>query len=434
MSTTHNYIQESIELSEALENNSPTAWLSDFRKMQRIKLEGATVPTRTTEHFKYNNLTALNQGGLAKFPESPAVSAELPSLVSSLEGDTIVLIDGRFDSSSSKISGSHLVAFHEANEDQQKTIKDALSRQNFAKNIFNRVNAGLTHSGWLVEFNKSVDYRPLHIVHITTQAAVDSVINEQLIVKLNSMAEATVIEHFVSDNNIKSGKTISHQSAHFDIGDAANLQHYRLHLEHSAHIHFGQCTFWLNRDSQLNSFHLATGGIIKRIDLDVIHQSNGSHAEINGVYLAADKQQVDYHTNVEHRTPHCTTQEVFRGLIGGEAKAVFNGRIHIYPDAQKTLAELSNKNLLLSNKAEIDTKPELEIYADDVRCAHGATISQMDSTAMFYLTSRGIPKEKAKLMLSFGFVNELINNINNDAIVDYLQPLLTQFFKQTVTE
>ena len=111
---------------------------------------------------------------------------------------------------------------------------------------------------------------------------------------------------------------------------------------------------------------------------------------------------------------------------------MFNGRIHIYKDAQKTLAELSNKNLLLSNKAEINTKPELEIYADDVRCAHGATVAQMDKTALFYLLSRGIPKQKAELMLSFGFINELLAGLKHASVADYLRPILAKLFEQSV--
>lgn len=139
---------------------------------------------------------------------------------------------------------------------------------------------------------------------------------------------------------------------------------------------------------------------------------------------------IDYHTNVEHCVPHCTSNEVFRGIIGDAAKAVFNGRIHIHPQAQKTLAELSNKNLLTSRTAEINTKPELEIYADDVRCAHGATISQLDETSMYYLQSRGVSKADAITMLSFGFINELLNQVPEQAVQDYLRPRLVSLFGQ----
>jgi Fe-S cluster assembly protein SufD len=135
---------------------------------------------------------------------------------------------------------------------------------------------------------------------------------------------------------------------------------------------------------------------------------------------------VDYHTCVEHAVPHCTTDEVFRGIVADEARAVFNGRIHIHPDAQKTRAELSNRNLLTSAHAEVDTKPELEIYADDVQCAHGATVAQLDDTSLHYLRTRGIAEDEARVMLSFGFINEVIDTIRCERVRDYLRPLLAR--------
>jgi Fe-S cluster assembly protein SufD len=129
---------------------------------------------------------------------------------------------------------------------------------------------------------------------------------------------------------------------------------------------------------------------------------------------------------MEHLTPHCTSSEVFRGIIGDNAKAVFNGRIHIVKGAQKTNAQLSNKNLLASDTAEVNTKPELEIYANDVLCAHGATVAQLDKELLYYMQSRGIDRKSAEMMLSYGFVNELIAAIRIDAIADYLRPMVQQ--------
>jgi Fe-S cluster assembly protein SufD len=149
---------------------------------------------------------------------------------------------------------------------------------------------------------------------------------------------------------------------------------------------------------------------------------------MKGVYLPKNKQQVDIHSYIEHKAPNCTTNEVYRGIMADQSKAVFNGRIHIHPDAQKTLAELSNKNLLLSDKAQINTKPELEIYADDVRCAHGATVAQLNETAKFYLRSRGISAQEADIMLSFGFINELLDSIPLDALRTKMRPLMAEQF------
>ena len=133
---------------------------------------------------------------------------------------------------------------------------------------------------------------------------------------------------------------------------------------------------------------------------------------------------MDYHSTIEHAVPHCTTDDVFRGIIGDEAVAVFNGRIHIHPDAQKTRAELSNRNLLTSANAEVNSKPELEIYADDVQCAHGTTVAQLDEGMLHYLRTRGVSRDEAEVMLSYGFINELVDALDNAPLKEFLHPLL----------
>ncbi len=193
-------------------------------------------------------------------------------------------------------------------------------------------------------------------------------------------------------------------------------------------MHFGGVYVDLQRDSQFESFQILLGGKIKRFDIIVNHNQAGSHCEMKGVYLPKSNQHVDIHSYIEHISANCTTDETYRGIMADQSKAVFNGRIHIHPDAQKTLANLSNKNLLLSNKAQINSKPELEIYADDVRCAHGVTVAQLDETACFYLQSRGISRQEAEVMLSFSFINELLESIPLEALRIKLRPLLAQQF------
>jgi len=193
-------------------------------------------------------------------------------------------------------------------------------------------------------------------------------------------------------------------------------------------LHFGGVYVDLNRDSQFESYQVLLGGQVKRLDVLVNHNVGGSHCEMKGVYLPKNDQHVDIHSYIEHKAAHCTTNEVYRGIMADQSKAVFNGRIHILPDAQKTLAELSNKNLLLSDKAQINTKPELEIYADDVRCAHGATVAQLNETAKFYLRSRGISAQEADIMLSFGFINELLESIPLEPLRNKMRPLMAEQF------
>jgi Fe-S cluster assembly protein SufD len=155
-----------------------------------------------------------------------------------------------------------------------------------------------------------------------------------------------------------------------------------------------------------------------------------SQANLNAIYLLDNHEIFDLHSTIEHAVPNCTTEENVRGIVADHARAVFNGRIHIHRDAQKTLAELNNRNLLLSATAEIYTKPELEIYADDVRCAHGATVAQLDKKSLFYMQSRGISKAQAQIMLSFGFINELVDKMPNQPLAEWLRPQLRERFAQ----
>ena len=208
----------------------------------------------------------------------------------------------------------------------------------------------------------------------------------------------------------------------------ATLNHSRLHLESAEALHVGGLHAALERDATLNSFHVAFGGKLKRIDIVINHQGHGAHCQLDGIYLLRGQENVDYHTCIEHAVPHCTSDETFRGIVGDKASAVFNGRIHIHPDAQKTRAELSNKNLLTSATAEVNTKPELEIYADDVQCAHGATVAQLDESLLHYLRTRGIPANEALVLLSYGFINALVEKQRLESLRDYLKPLLADYF------
>jgi Fe-S cluster assembly protein SufD len=258
-------------------------------------------------------------------------------------------------------------------------------------------------------------------------SASDSAVESQrLLVVLDSGAQASIIEHYVSADNAAQGFVSS--LTEIQVGDNARLHHTRLNLEDEHCSHVGAVHMNLHRNAVAQGFTLAEGSRLKRLDYQINHCAPGAELLLNGVYLARGSQLVDYHTTIEHRAPHCTSQENFRGIVGDKARAVFNGRIHIHQDAQKTLAELNNRNLLTSNAAEVDTKPELEIYADDVRCAHGATISQLDDTAMYYLKSRGIEDKQARMMLSYGFINEVMQALPYEGMLQVLQDYLRKRF------
>jgi Fe-S cluster assembly protein SufD len=390
------------------------------------------IPTRKTEAWKFTSLYnfTANEEGYGRLAETHnAAGLDGITTIPALNAQRLVFVNGQYSEElSSNESLSNVVRFSQANETQQAIIADNLGTAiEQEKHIFAALNNATSTDGVLVHIEKNEQLKTnIQITHITTAQAKPFTVAARLLIVLETGAQATVIEHFAS--NDAEQNCFVNAVTEAKVGANAHLNHYRLQLMQEGSIQIGGVHVDLGRDANYDSFQLGLGAKIVRNDINVNHNVGGSHCELVGVYLPQNKQLIDFHSNIEHKVANCTTNEVFRGIMADKSKAVFNGRIHIHPDAQKTLAQLSNKNLLLSNDATINTKPELEIYADDVRCAHGATIAQLDEQARFYLRSRGISAAEADVMLSFGFINELLENLELDAIRNLIRPLLAQRF------
>lgn len=419
--------QSALQLAE---KQKAAAWLQPLRKQGADNWSAASWPGRKTELWKYISLAPLQQqtdlrwGGEADDSAIDAIEQV------ELDATCLVFVNGRFNAARSSALPAGIVRFADASAEQQPLIQQHLGKiVDSERHLFAALSNAWVEDGILlhVPSNQKLE-KPVYILNVATPEAEASVASQRLLVVLEEGSEAEVIEHFASDAREQNGFVNS--LTEVVVGANAKLQHYRINLEEENLLHVGGVHVDLQRDARFHGFTLAQGSRLKRIDYQLNMRGEGAHMDINGVYLPRNKQVIDYHTNVEHCVPHCTSNEVFRGIIGDSAKAVFNGRIHIHPKAQKTLAELSNKNLLTSRTAEINTKPELEIYADDVRCAHGATIAQLDETSLYYLQSRGISAADATTMLSFGFINELLNQVPEQAIQDYLRPRLASLFGQ----
>jgi Fe-S cluster assembly protein SufD len=423
-------------IASALER-APTAnpaWLDDLQAAGRQTWAASAMPTRKTEAWKYTSLARLERGAYLR-PPAPATPtpANLKQhfSIEGLDAATLVFVNGSFNpdlSSDALPDGIEMVRFAEASESQAEAIRAKLGQLvDGRQHLFAALNDAWLADGLFlrVRRNTRVD-TPVHCVFLTTAQDQPFSLSARLLVVLEDSSEATIIEHFCSDDLPQNAFTNS--VTELVLGANAKLQHYRLQREQEQAVHIGGVHASLGRDSTLNSFHLGMGSTLKRVDVVVNHHGEGAHCDLSGVYLPRHQQHVDYHTCIEHAVPRCTTTETFRGIIADEARAVFNGRIHIHPNAQKTVAELSNRNLLTSTRAQVDTKPELEIYADDVQCAHGATVARLDEQAMNYLQSRGIGTRQAEVMLSFGFINELVERLPDEAMVEFLRPQLASLF------
>lgn len=406
-------------------------WIEPLQARSRVLWADTVLPTRRMESWKYTSLAALRNDYLPA-PSDTVATVELPErLRAGFGGPRLVFVDGVYQPSLSSArlpAGVQCCRFSEADAEQSQRIAQHLgSAADGSPQPFAALNGAALVDGVFVAIDEGAQVEePIECLWLLSAAEHPIAVSQRLLVLAGKQSESRIIEHFAALDGAQ--PSFTNGVSELLLQPGARLSHYRLHEEDADAIHVGAVHVRLERDATLDAFHLAFGSRLKRLDIVVHHAGPGAHAGINGIYLPRGDEHIDYHTTMEHAVPHCTSDEVFRGIIGDRASAVFNGRIHIHPQAQKTHAQLSNKNLLTSTEAQINTKPELEIYADDVQCAHGATVAQLDAMSLHYLRSRGLSRAEAELMLSFGFINELIDELSLDALRDYLRPLLARRF------
>jgi Fe-S cluster assembly protein SufD len=239
-------------------------------------------------------------------------------------------------------------------------------------------------------------------------------------------SQATIVESHASS---ESGVYFSNTVTEIVVGENSIVKHYMIERENEDAFHVSTLRIQQNRNSNFTSHSLILGGALVRNNIHPVLSGEGSYSLINSLFMAHGKQHLDNYMKVEHMSPHCDSRQVYKGILDNKSRGVFHGRIVVQKDAQKTDAKQSNKNILLSRDAQMDTKPQLEIYADDVKCTHGATIGQLDEDAIFYMQSRGIDEESSRMLLLHAFAGEILQRmevepIRNqlDSIVDYWLP------------
>ncbi|MEX1033464.1 MAG: Fe-S cluster assembly protein SufD [Cellvibrionaceae bacterium] len=397
-------------------------WLAPQRRESLALLRNAEWPTRKTEAWKYTPVTALERSELSRV----AANREFPVLdsITGLDSIDLVLIDGEFSAELSIAelpAGLTFTALRNADANQQARARELFGSVKPERHLFGLVNDVLAVDGLLIEIVPEVAIeRPLRIVHLVSESAEA---HSRVLVRVGAKARVTIVEQVVGNQ-----PSFNTSFAEYMIESQAKMEHYRFAMQTGEAMAVGGSHFNLADDSELNSTIVGFGSSLSRLDTDITHAGENAFAKLNAIYLLDGTELFDLHSTVEHAVPRGTTEENVRGIVADRARAVFNGRIHIHRYAQKTVAELNNRNLLVSDKATINTKPELEIYADDVRCAHGATVAEIDKHALYYLQSRGISRNQAQVMLNFGFINELVEQMPNQTLAEWLRPQLRKRF------
>ena len=409
-------------LNQVIEHASvPSDFLATVRQQSRETLQQQGWPGRRAESWRFTPLTSVAK---REVKSATDVTAQHAPEINGLNAIELVFVDGKLTTDCGKLEvpdGVLIATFDSLSEAEQQRAAKVFGQVKPEHHVFGLVNDVASEQGVFIDVADNVTLEK--VIRITNLVSQDVDAHTRVAVNIGENASARIVEHAQGDT-----PSMTTAFVEYMIGDNAHLEHYRFALMAGQAKQIGGSHFALHNGSTLNSTIVGYGSELSRLDVDIIHRGEHADAKMNAVYLLAQGELFDLHSNIEHTQPNGNTEENARGIIGDNARAVFNGRIHIHRDAQKTLAELNNRNLLLSRKGLINTKPELEIYADDVKCAHGATVAEIDEEALYYLLTRGISRSKALVILNFGFIQELVNQVPDNAIREWLLPKLSERF------
>ena len=417
-------------------------WLRAWRRRSIARFEELGFPTTKLEAWRYTNMGRIAKAGLVPSIAYPA--PETPSQldgVSPLLGDTsmthLVFVDGRFalqlnaaDDAGVQVQSlagavadpenadleSRLGAGRPSADDEDAAMV-ALNAAFFADGGYVSIPAGITLS------------KPVHLCFVSTTHESEVVHHPRTLVVLGDGSRATIVESHVG----QAGAYVSNAVVELSVGAGAAVDHYVLHEGSPEGSHFATTRASIERDGEVRSHLFALGGALARYETEVSFRGPGASCSLNGVYVGNDEQHVECRTAVDHAVPHCTSDQHFNGILSGKARGVFQGGVLVRPDAQQSVARQNNRNLVLSDRAKADTKPQLEIHADDVQCAHGATIGQLDEDAVFFLRSRGIDEATARVMLTRAFAGEIAEGIRVDSVLEHVQGELSRLLSDVNT-
>jgi len=391
------------------------------RQEAKTSLEELGLPGSKNEEYKFTPITRVLEKNFSFGTSNPDsnVTGINEFLIPNLEGNTLVFVNGIF---SEKLSGYNHEELHIKPIDG--TEKGFATLADFRTDAWVAWNTAAWTSGISLEVSAHTEvHKPviLHYINDTTKGDVKSFTRN--IIRVGKSSKLTVVE---KQDTIGSHAGFSNVVTEGFAEENAELNLYSIQADGGKRYHFGQTTIWQDRNSRVNTFTLTLDGKLMRNNLQLILDGEGCESHMNGLYILQGETLADNHTVVDHKKPNANSNELYKGIIDGNAKGVFNGKIYVRPHAQKTNAFQSNRNILLSDKATVNTKPQLEIWADDVKCSHGCTTGQLDEEAIFYLQTRGIGKETARAMVLYAFALEVMETIPSENLKKYIDGLISE--------
>ncbi len=401
-------------------------WLRDARTAAFARFLERGFPTSKDEEWKFTNVSPIASTEFRRVTGGPRVTAAM--LEPFLYGKTFrlqaVVVNGRLSSELSSLSdlpeGVTISSLADAMTAQPPLEGPSLKTDH----PFVLLNTAFCEGGVFVHVEpKAVVTEPIHVVFVSAPGAAPALVAPRLFVVAGEQSQCSIVETYAG---VGESAVLTTAVTEVLLGPGAMVDHVKVQRETATAFHLASTFVHLYRASTFTSQAITFGGRIARNDITATMAGEGAECTLNGLYVADGDTLVDTHTTIDHAMPHCPSHEIYKGILAGRSKAVFNGKIIVRPDAQKTDAKQTNKALLLSGDAGINTKPQLEIFADDVKCTHGAAIGQLDDDQLFYLRARGIGQHDARNILIHAFASDVLNGIAHEAVRARLEEVLVE--------
>jgi Fe-S cluster assembly protein SufD len=395
-------------------------WLLPLRLQAMDHFAAQGFPTIRDEDWRFTNISPIARTAFRPAADAIGrVSARAIAPHGSPEVPRLVLVNGRFAPGLSTLGGVpqgvRVGGLAQAIAADQDLVDGHLGRYaTTEQNAFTALNTAFIEDGALIRVPRgTVLEQPIQVLHVAVPGAEPQAVHSRALIVVEEESQASIVEEYVS---LADGMSFTNAVSEIVVGAGSVVQHYVIERENLESLHVGTIRSQQGRSSSLTFHTVLLGGALIRRNIHPVLGGEGGECWINGLFMGKGRQHMDNYMYVEHASPHCDSRQVYKGILDGQAHGVFHGRILVHKDAQKTDAKQTNMNLLLSEGAQIDTKPQLEIYADDVKCTHGATIGQIDEDAIFYLRARGIPEASAKALLLFAFAGEMLERMKAEPI------------------
>ncbi|HEU4566260.1 MAG TPA: Fe-S cluster assembly protein SufD [Gemmatimonadaceae bacterium] len=420
--------------SFATEIAGEPSWVAPIRRSAIERFEALGFPTPKNEDWHFTSVAPIAEAEFRLLSE-PSVDVSPASLAPFIFGHpewpTLVFVNGRWSPALSTLhtlpEGVRVMELARAWREDAALLERYLTKQaSFDEHAFTALNTAFMRDGAVIHIGRdAAPALPVHVIYVSDANAAKGVAHPRNLIVAERFSKATVIESYVA---LGDACYFTNAVTEVVVEDGATLTLLKMQRESQRAFHVSTTDVQQGRDSHFLHFSFATGASLSRTNVYTVLGGPGCGATLDGLYMVDGEQHVDHQTRIEHAEPNCFSRELYKGILDGSSHGVFNGKVYVHPVAQQTDGKQENNNLLLSDRARVDTKPQLEIFADDVKCTHGATVGKLDEQALFYMKSRGIDRTTARQLLTYAFAAGVLEQIELEPVRDGLEEITLKRF------